>query len=42
MKIYKMIQNHDNVVNVLEVFNEEGYFYIVYEYCDGGSLEDAL
>lgn len=30
------------IVRLLETFREDDYFYLVYEYCSGGSLLDLM
>lgn len=40
--ISKLLPKAPYLVNMLESFQEDGYLYLVYEYCEGGSLESKF
>src|SRR4051812_26008698 len=34
--------NHEQIAKVLDYFEQEGRFYLVMEYCEGGTLADRV
>ena len=41
--IYFKLQEHENIVKYQDCsFDQFGYFYLVLEYCDGGSLDKLI
>ena len=37
-----MLENNINVVKFVEIIKTNSYVYLVYEYCEEGTLEDFL
>ncbi|KAF8990515.1 kinase-like domain-containing protein [Cyathus striatus] len=42
MKILKKVQGHRNVVSFCNIFEDHSYNYLVLEFCNGVSLQDAI
>jgi len=38
----KSLSINPYIVNLVETFWEDGYFYLIYEYCAGGNLDKKL
>lgn len=38
----KIIQDHPNIIKIFEFYQDERYFYIVTELCNGGELFDKI
>jgi len=41
MKIIKQL-NHQNIVKVYEIFENNEYYFIIMDYCEGGELFDYI
>ena len=50
-KLYEFLQNeisilksidNPNIIKLFEIFKTQNNYYIVYEYCNGGNLEDKI
>jgi len=38
----KKLSNNINIVKFIEYFKHDNHLYMVYEYCNGGTLDDYL
>lgn len=37
-----MLPHNPYLVNLIEIFDEDGYRYLIYEYCEGGTVYEKL
>ena len=42
MSVLTSIPKNPFIVHLIETFYEGGYFYMVYEYCEGGNVQEKL
>ena len=42
LEILKLVEDNINVINFVEMIKTKNNIYLVYEFCEGGTLEDVI